>query len=120
MMKVYISGKMSGLSRQEIMQRFLRAEHILRNQGYNTCNPVRFVFFRWQWLYDLLGYHLALCIDLYMLSHCDAIYMIGDDWQQSDGASVEHFYAYTFGHLRMYETAKHVKTIMTFEYHNQQ
>ena len=102
-MKVYISGKMSGLSREEIMQRFMLAEHTLRSQGFTTCNPVRFVFFRWQWFYNLLGYQLALCIDLFMLSRCDAIYMVGLDWDSSQGATVEHHYATTYRKWLLYQ-----------------
>lgn len=109
-MKVYLSGKMSGLSRDEIERRFFQAEKYLVLNGYNVCNPVRFIFFRWDWLYALLGYHLALCIDLFMLSRCDAIYMIGTDWPTSNGATMEHHYAGRFGIRRMYQeesTNKH-------------
>lgn len=97
--KIYISGRMTGLDRSEIRRRFMGAEAELHRNGHRTCNPVRFLFFRWPWLYSLLGYHVCLCIDLWMLSRCDGIYMVGEDWSMSKGARVEYEYAFNFNKL---------------------
>lgn len=104
--RVYISGKMSGLAKEVYMARFMAAERALKEAGLKVCNPARFVFSRWEWLYRLLGYHMCLCMDLWMLSRCDAIYMIGNDWMNSKGAVTERRYAMTFGKKCIYETEK--------------
>lgn len=53
--RVYISGPMTGLEREEYNARFMRAEQLLREEGYkNIVNPVRFLVNRWPWLFRLM------------------------------------------------------------------
>ena len=99
---VYISGQMTGLPKTEYSERFMKAESVLKDRGYKTCNPARFCYCRWDWLYRLLGYRLCLCIDLWRLSRCDRIYLI-PGWKESCGARVESFFAWTFGIKRLYQ-----------------
>ena len=99
--KVYISGRMSGLSRAEVLRRFTEADDYVRSLGYRTVNPVRVWMFRCRWLYRLLerlaghdhAYELVLLYDLWLLSRCDSILMIGKDWVKSRGAFLEYQFA---------------------------
>lgn len=94
--KVYISGQISGLSREEYMARFARAEELLANEGFNVVNPTRFIVCRWPWLYQRLGYVGTLLYDLWRLSKCDVIYKI-PGWKESRGANVESCWAFHYG-----------------------
>ena len=95
MKKVYISGRISGLPREQYMRLFFIAASMLKTRGYKPVNPTRFLMCRWPWLYRLLGYNLTLLIDLWMLMRCDLIYKI-PGWQQSRGANIESCVAYHF------------------------
>ncbi len=95
MNKVYISGRISGLPRDQYMRLFFIAASMLKERGYKPVNPTRFLMCRWPWLYRLLGYNLTLLIDLWMLMRCDLIYKI-PGWQQSRGANIESCVAYHF------------------------
>lgn len=98
--RVYISGPMSGLDRELYLKMFRRAEQSLRSQGYTrVVNPIRVWACRWPWLYRILGYRLTLAYDLWLLSRCDAIYMVGTDWQQSRGARLERLKAIKWNKL---------------------
>ena len=97
-MKIYISGKISGLPPQTAIKRFAEAENLLREQGYNPINPLRNGFPP-----DgkegerMLG-------DLVALMGCDAIFML-DGWTESQGAKIERFIAETKGKIIKFETA---------------
>lgn len=92
--RIYISGPMTGLEREEYMARFKTAEQHLRKEGYcNIVNPIKFFMNRWPWIYHIIGYSLTLIYDLWRLSRCDRIYML-PDWEESRGARVESFFAF--------------------------
>ena len=91
--RVYISGQMSGLPREEYLARFAKAESLLRQEGFAVVNPARLLPSRWQWLYRLMGYRLTLLYDLWRLSRCDLIYKI-PGWKESHGANIESCWAY--------------------------
>ena len=93
MKKVYISGQMSGLPREEYLARFAKAESLLRQEGFAVVNPARLLPSRWPWLYRLIGYRLTLLYDLWHLSRCDLIYKI-PGWKESHGANIESCWAY--------------------------
>ena len=92
-MKVYLSGKMSGLAPETWRQRFAECDAILTWEDYEVVNPARSIVARHPWLYRILGYRLTLAYDLWLLSRCDAIYMVGTDWHQSRGARLERLKA---------------------------
>ena len=96
MKKVYISGPISGLPREEYIEMFEEAERVLRAQGYRVLNPTRLAPCRWPWLYKLLGYRLTLAYDLWHLKRCRKIYKI-PGWQQSRGARLESMKAHQWG-----------------------
>lgn len=94
--KVYISGPMSNLTREQYMEIFRRAEQSLRSQGYHKIvNPIRVWACRWPWLYKIVGYRLTLLYDLWLLMRCDLIYKI-PGWKESRGANIESCVAYHF------------------------
>lgn len=94
--RIYISGPMSALPREQYIQRFLYAEELLRKEGYvNIVNPIRVWSCRWPWLYKIVGYRLTLLYDLFLLMRCQRIYKL-PDWRNSHGASIESCVAYHF------------------------
>ena len=93
--RVYISGQISGLPREEYLARFAKAEELLRQEGFDVMNPTRLLPCRWPWLYRLMGYRLTLMYDLWRLSKCDLIYKI-PGWRESKGANIESCWAYNF------------------------
>ena len=94
--RVYISGPMSNLPREQYMERFRKAEEILRSRGYRKIvNPIRVWSCRWPWLYRLIGYKLTLLYDLWLLMRCDQIYKL-PGWRDSKGANIESCVAYHF------------------------
>ena len=95
MKKVYISGRISDLPREQYMKMFSIAEDMLRKKGYKPVNPTRFFTCKYIWLYKLLGYRLTLLYDLWRLMRCDMIYKI-PGWRDSRGANIESCVAYHF------------------------
>ena len=94
--KVYISGPMSNLTREQYLELFRRAEQSLRDQGYlRIVNPIRVWACRWPWLYRIIGYRLTLLYDLWLLMRCDQIYKL-PGWRDSKGANIESCVAYHF------------------------
>ena len=81
-MKVYISGKISGLPQGRVEKKFKDAENWLRTEGYTPVNPSGLQI-------PGLEYEDYMTIDLAMLSVCDAIFMLSD-WKDSPGAMREH------------------------------
>lgn len=94
--RIYISGPMSGLPREDYMLNFAATQVMLEACGYEVVSPTQLAPCRWPWLYRLLGYRLTLLYDLWHLMRCDGIYML-DGWQQSRGAKTERAVAEAFG-----------------------
>lgn len=95
-MKVYISGQVTGIDRDECVERFRKAEELLEADGFKVVNPMRTMMGRWPWLYKLVGYRLTLLYDLWLLMGCDRIYKM-PGWKDSKGANVESCVAFHFG-----------------------
>ena len=99
--KVYISGRMSGVAREEYLAQFRDAETKLRKHGFTRiANPIRVWVCRWPWMWKIFvgitsehtAYTLVLLYDLWLLSRCDTIYMM-PGWRESRGARIENFFA---------------------------
>jgi hypothetical protein len=82
-MKVYISGKITGLQPEEYMPLFDQAEILLKENGFtDLVNPTK------------LGINVtedwsrAMAVCMPALEKCQAIYMI-DNWKESFGARRE-------------------------------
>jgi hypothetical protein len=96
-MKVYLSGRMSGLSSQTWRWRFATVQKILEDQGWQVVNPADTIIARYLWFYRIVGYRLTLDYDLWLLRHCSHIFMVGKDWQQSRGARLERLKSRQWG-----------------------
>ena len=96
-MKVYLSGRMSGLPEHFWRARFAIKADWLRTFGHEVVNPANTVIAKHQWLYRIVGYRLTLAYDLRLLRHCTHIHMVGDDWQLSKGARLERMKARQWG-----------------------
>ena len=94
--RVYISGQMTGLLREEYLARFARAEELLMQEGYEVANPTKFFICRHLWAYRIIGYVCAQLYDLWRLNKCDMIYKI-PGWKQSRGANIESCWAFHMG-----------------------
>ena len=103
--KIYISGPMTGLDREEYMKRFLLAEDRLHQIGYKRiCNPINVWACRWPKLYKLIewlfgtkgAYNLVLLYDLWLLMRCTDICMLRG-YDQSKGSCIERYVATKMG-----------------------
>lgn len=82
-MKIYISGKISGLDTNDAFSRFCEAEGLLKALGHEPINPMKKVS-------EQAGYtwEQYMCEDISILFDCDAIYLLCN-WQNSKGARIE-------------------------------
>ena len=95
-MIVYISGKITGTN--DYVERFNKAEEVLKSRGYNVLNPVRFnghLPSDSTW-----SDYMRNCLKC--LADADAIYML-KGWGSSKGAAIEYRLAYDLGMQFMYE-----------------
>ena len=85
-MKVYISGKISGLDPVEAKKNFIKAELRLKHQGHEVMSP--------KGIMDFAGFehedYMHVCRA--MIDVCDAVYMLAN-WQTSKGSREELCYA---------------------------
>ena len=110
--RIYISGPMTGLTREQYIRRFMLAEKVLRDNGYrNIVNPIHVWTCRFRWLYKILGYRLTLFYDLWLLTRCQRIYKM-PGWKESRGANIESCVAY---HFNVWVVAKPVRDILDKE-----
>jgi hypothetical protein len=79
--KIYLAGKVTGLSRIEASQKFGAMEKQLREEGYEVINPLNLVDF-----HDTWKNAMRICINA--LLDCDEAYFM-DCWRQSKGAIIE-------------------------------
>ncbi len=99
-MKIYISGKITGLDLRVAELYFETVEQNLLKAGHTPINPMK-----------VLAYHPDHTWDTYMkedlgvLLTCDAILML-ENWQDSKGAKVEHEVARSMG-LQMFYCKNH-------------
>jgi len=82
-MIIYIAGKMAG--DEDYKYKFLKAEYKLRSRGHIVLNPATLP----QGM--PADKYMPICIS--MLQQADALCIIGDDWQDSRGVSLEKAFA---------------------------
>lgn len=89
-MKVYISGKVTGLKREEAWMNFQTAEDRLTEEGYEVVNPLKNgLDFDESWQDHMRE-------DVKLLMECDAIHMM-NNWEDSGGATLERLLAEMIG-----------------------
>lgn len=83
-MKIYISGKITGLALEVAENSFAQAAMMLRAKyGCEVVNPMECVPYEEGKTWE--GYMLD---DIKLLFDCDTVYML-DNWEESRGARVE-------------------------------
>lgn len=85
-MKIYIAGKISGLNRSNVIQKFEAAQKSLSKMGHQVFIPCVLP------AYEEVSHEDYLHICYAIIDVCDAVYMLSD-WQQSEGARLEYEYA---------------------------
>jgi len=96
-MKVYISGKISGLPLKIVEEKFKRHFSFLKMKGFNPVNPIDISPFD-----ASKDWHDYMIEDIAVLLKCDAIYML-KDWGQSRGARIEYQIAKELGLRILFE-----------------
>lgn len=92
-MKVYLSGRMSGLPDEVWRCRFYGAYFVMLINGVKAVNPADTIIARHPWIYRIVGYRFTLWYDLQLLKQCTHFTMVGNDWQLSRGARLERMKA---------------------------
>ena len=100
LMKIYISGKITGME-AEARELFNLAEAELRFRGFDPVNPMALN-------HEHDGsWHSYMRQDVKALCDCDAIYML-TNWADSKGAIIEHTIAMHLGISVLYESVERV------------
>lgn len=81
--KVYLSGKITGLSYENAFENFARAELKWKNDGYEVVNPMTIEHNHLKSWVDFMR------VDLKAMLDCTEIYML-NNWESSKGAVIEH------------------------------
>ncbi len=89
-MKIYISGKITGLPITEARQCFDDVEALLEEIGLEPVNPMK------KKLSDNATWEQHMVKDIELLLRCDAIYMMAN-WVDSKGAQIEYDIATRMG-----------------------
>ena len=82
-MKIYISGKISGLPFPEVKVKFQEVQDFLEDLGFDVVNPTK------NGLTESHAWEQHIVRDVELLLPCEAIYMF-DGWQNSVGACIEY------------------------------
>ena len=94
--KIYISGKISGLLESEALELFEQAEKVCVEMGYEPVNPMKL-----NHNHDK-SWEAYMKEDIIALMGCDAIYMLSN-WSFSKGARVEFDLACNLGFKVIHE-----------------
>lgn len=98
-MKIYISGKISGIE-DIAAEIFHQAAGHLQSKGFHPVNPMAIP-------HDHDGsWHNYMKRDIQALCDCEAIFML-HNWTDSRGAIIEHSLAMLLGMKIFYQTPNH-------------
>ena len=93
-MKIVISGKITGLPREEVVEKFAKAQAELEALGYTVLNPT---------ILPPEGFkhsdYMHICKA--MIDVCEVVFIL-QDWMASKGAKMENSYAIQAGKQMMY------------------
>ena len=95
-MKIYISGKISGLPFDEVKLKFEKAETGLVAQGYEVVSPLKTGV---PYPHDPWEFQAAL--NIILLIGCDAVFLL-PDWEYSKASSLEKNIAERLGKKMIY------------------
>lgn len=83
--KVFLSGKISGMPYLVAYGKFSNADRRLSQMGYQVVNPMKICKKNWSWLRCMVK-----C--LWAILWCDTIHQL-DNWRESRGARIEYKWA---------------------------
>lgn len=103
MLKVYISGKISGLSRSEYLKNFKDAEDKLKSVGYSVINPAKELdeLADKPKLTEKEKWSILMKESLKLMLQCEYFCML-DGWEDSEGAKIERDLAIKIGMSRVF------------------
>lgn len=101
-LKIYISGKITGLTKEEYESNFAKAEELIRRIGHEVVNPVTLKRDK-----APVTWHDYMRDDVKALMDCDAIYML-NGWTDSRGAILERDIAFGLEMPMYYESHGHL------------
>ena len=118
-MKIYISGKMTGLSEEKIWDNFRKVETFLVKHGRHNSKKIESVMnpavtYAMQ-KFNAFSYEDWLHIDFAMLDACDAVALL-PNWKDSMGAKREIAYAYKHGKEVCYPEFNPAKGLPLFKF----
>lgn len=89
-MRIYISGKITGLPEAEVKAKFEQAEVQIKAFGHDPINPLK------NGLPETAPWVEQMGKDVELLLSCEAVYLLGD-WETSPGARIEVAVAKEYG-----------------------
>lgn len=89
-MRVYISGPVTGLPKEEYLRAFEEAENNLQAAGHETFNPAKSHSLMPKWFTH--DNYMQLCKR--EMEMCDAMIQL-PGWEQSKGCQIEYHYAWS-------------------------
>lgn len=102
MVKLYISGKITGIDPESCEKKFLEAERRLKKLGYEVYNPfdeIKQARMRRRAVFktELDDYNKIMALNIYnLLWECDGVALL-PDWKDSKGARIEKYVAEEMG-----------------------
>lgn len=96
-MKIYISGRISGLPVEDVEAKFRRAEYLLEDIGVQPVSPLK------NGLNRNCSWKQHIVRDIELLMDCDGIMMLST-WKDSKGAGIEYYIAKAQGMKILFET----------------
>lgn len=96
-MRVYISGRITGLNDKLVEGKFRAAETLLKDLGFEPVSPLK------NGLDSSHAWEEHMTRDIEMLMSCDAVFML-DNWKLSRGARIEYNIARETGKKLLFET----------------
>jgi hypothetical protein len=106
-MKIYISGKITGLEYDEAFAMFEAAEVVLAKLGHEPVNPMKKVSEQ-----EGKSWSEYMKEDIPILLECDAIYLL-NNWGDSKGARLEKIVAEELGMLVVYDNIYAISHLAT-------
>ena len=103
LIKIYNSGRISGLSRENVVNKFAEADETIKAGGFLPVNPLK------SWVPEWCPWLVHMAADIILLMRCDAIYM-QKDWEQSRGARIEKKIAEKIGLKILYQIEREINT----------
>jgi hypothetical protein len=94
--KIYIAGRIGGLTEDVYIPKFKDAELLLIKAGYEPINPVELPHLHNR------SWKSYMIEDLNALKECGNIYML-DNWELSRGAKIEHWFAKRYNKNVIYQ-----------------